>query len=165
MENKKEKMNLNKEPLEFYDIIIRIDSLINVKTKGWEVIMSEKGKKFVTQEQKDKILVVGVLGNRNKGKSFILQSLSGEDLQTGTSVNTIGLSLKLTQENYILLDSAGSESPLLGGEGDIKDISRDKLFTENFIQTYIMNYSNVLLLVVGHLTFSEQKLIIIKVVV
>ena len=159
MDNTREKMNLKKDPLEFYDIIVGINSLKNVKIKGWEVIMSEKGKQFVNSEEKEKILVVGVLGNRNKGKSFILQSLSGEDLQTGTSINTIGLSLKLTKEKYILLDSAGSESPLLGNDGDIKEISRDKLFTENFIQTYIMNYSNVLLLVVGNMTFSEQKLI------
>ena len=39
------------------------------------------------------------------------------------------------------------------------DISRDKLFTEAFLLTYITKYSNALLLIVGYLTFSEQKLI------
>lgn len=39
------------------------------------------------------------------------------------------------------------------------DISRDKLFTEAFLLSYITKYSNALLLIVGYLTFSEQKLI------
>ena len=40
------------------------------------------------------------------------------------------------------------------------DKSRDKLFTENFIQNYIIQYSNVLILVFGILSLSEQKLLI-----
>ena len=39
------------------------------------------------------------------------------------------------------------------------EISRDKLFTEAFLLSYISTFSNALLLVVGELTFSEQKLI------
>ena len=38
--------------------------------------------------------------------------------------------------------------------------SRDKLFTENFIQNYIIQYSNVLILVFGIISLSEQKLLI-----
>ena len=158
-ENVKEKGKLDKSPLQFYDIIIGIDSIKKVKEKGWNVYISQKGKEIVDSEEKNKNLVIGVLGNRNKGKSFILQSLSSEDLQTGTAVSTIGLSIKVTNENYVLLDSAGSESPLLGNYEDMREISRDKLFTEAFLQAYIMKYSNILLLVVGILTFYEQKLI------
>ena len=158
-ENVKEKGKLDKSPLQFYDIIIGIDSIKKVKEKGWNVYISQKGKEIVDSEEKNKNLVIGVLGNRNKGISFILQSLSSEDLQTGTAVSTIGLSIKVTNENYVLLDSAGSESPLLGNYEDMREISRDKLFTEAFLQAYIMKYSNILLLVVGILTFYEQKLI------
>jgi hypothetical protein len=39
------------------------------------------------------------------------------------------------------------------------EISRDKLFTEAFLESYILRKSNVLLLIVGILSFSEQKLI------
>ena len=39
------------------------------------------------------------------------------------------------------------------------DISRDKLFTEAFLQNYIIRTCNILLLVIGILSFSEQKLI------
>ena len=99
------------------------------------------------------------MGNRNRGKSFLLQALSGGKLITGSTINTKGLSIKFSENKFILLDSAGSESPILGRNQEILDIVRDKLFTESFLQNYIMKYSNVLLLVVGCLTLSEQKLI------
>ena len=121
--------------------------------------MSEKGKEITESKKKNKSLVIGVIGNRNKGKSFILQALSGEKLQTGTSISTIGLSIKYSHNKYVLLDSAGSESPLLGGHVNLLDISRDKLFTEAFLQNYIIRTCNILLLVIGILSFSEQKLI------
>ncbi len=37
--------------------------------------------------------------------------------------------------------------------------SRDKLLTEFFLQNFIVKYSDLLMIVVGPLTFSEQKLI------
>ena len=84
-------------------------------------------------------------------------------------INTKGLSLKY-YDRYVLLDSAGFESPVLINEinqneesesnNQMLDKSRDKLFTENFIQNYIIQYSNVLILVFGILSLSEQKLLI-----
>ena len=80
-------------------------------------------------------------------------------MQTGTSINTIGLSIKFSDDKFVLLDCAGSESPVLGENTNIQNVSRDKLFTEAFLQSYIIKNSNAILLVVGNLTFSEQKLI------
>ena len=83
-------------------------------------------------------------------------------------INTKGLSLKY-YDRYVLLDSAGFESPVLINEinqneesesnNQMLDKSRDKLFTENFIQNYIIQYSNVLIVVFGILSLSEQKLL------
>ena len=158
-ENIAEKNNLEKDPLEFYDIIININSIQNIKRDGWDIFMNEKGKKISDSKKKEERLVIGVMGNRNKGKSFMLQALSGAVLLTGTTVNTIGLSIKYLENKYVLLDCAGSESPLLGESANMLEISRDKLFTEAFLETYILRKSNVLLLVIGILSFSEQKLI------
>ncbi len=157
--NKKEKENLAKDPLEFYDIIGNINSMKNVKDDGWDFYMNEEGAKISKSETIEERLVIGVMGNRNKGKSFMLQALSGASLKTGTTINTIGLSIKYLDNKYVLLDCAGSESPLLGESVNMLEISRDKLFTEAFLESYILRKSNVLLLVVGILTFSEQKLI------
>lgn len=153
-----EKQKLGKNPLDFYDIIVNINSMQNIKN-GWEVKINENGKKIIDSEEKNKKLVIGVIGNRNKGKSFLLQAISGEKMQTGTTINTIGLSIKFSEDKFVLLDSEGSESPILGEHTNMLDISRDKLFTEAFLLSYITKYSNALLLIVGYLTFSEQKLI------
>ena len=157
--NNIEKENLSKDPLEFYDIIGNINSMQNVNTDGWDYYMNEEGYNIVQSKDKIERLVIGVMGNRNKGKSFILQALSGASLKTGTTINTIGISIKYLENKYVLLDCAGSESPLLGENANMLEISRDKLFTEAFLESYILRKSNVLLLVVGILSFSEQKLI------
>ena len=158
LDKTEEKQKLGKNPLDFYDIIVNINSMQNIK-KGWEVKMNENGKKIIDSKEKNKKLVIGVMGNRNKGKSFLLQAISGEKMQTGTTINTIGLSIKFSEDKFVLLDSEGSESPILGEHTNMLDISRDKLFTEAFLLSYITKYSNALLLIVGYLTFSEQKLI------
>ena len=155
--NIKEKSKLDKDPLEFYDIIVNINSMQNIGKDGWEVVMSENGKKISELKDDENRLVIGVMGNKNKGKSFMLQALSGEELQTGSTISTIGLSIKYSENKFVLLDCAGSESPLLGDYANMLEISRDKLFTEAFHQSYILRKSNVLLLVVGYLSFSEQK--------
>ena len=157
--NIKEKSKLEKDPLEFYDIIININSMQNISNDGWEIYMNENGKRISELKNDESKLVIGVMGNRNKGKSFMLQALSGEELQTGSSISTIGLSIKYSENKFVLLDCAGSESPLLGDHANMLEISRDKLFTEAFLQSYILRKSNVLLLVIGFLSFSEQKLI------
>ena len=157
--NSTEKENLSKDPLEFYNIIGDINSMQNVNTVGWDFYMNEEGYNIIQSKEKTERLVIGVMGNRNKGKSFILQALSGASLQTGTTINTIGISIKYLENKYVLLDCAGSESPLLGENTNMLEISRDKLFTEAFLESYILRKSNVLLLVVGILSFSEQKLI------
>ena len=162
----------------FYDIIININSILKVK-EGWEIEMTEEGERKYEEFKNQNLIVIGVVGNMNKGKSFILSKLSKIPLLSGTSINTKGISVKYPQlekkENrkYILLDSAGLETPILknGDEAqpDNKDIkanyekfvekARDISITENFLQNFIISNSNILLLVVDLLSYSEQKLI------
>ena len=124
-------------------------------------------------------LKIGVVGAGNKGKTFLLQKLADIELPTGTSVKTEGLSIRCPDmesenQNIILLDSAGSETPLLEDSNfefknykdkhkelkeQLDNLARDKSLTENFLQNIIINESNMLLIVVGNLTYQEQKLI------
>ena len=90
------------------------------------------------------------------------------------------LSLKYNEnDNYTLLDSAGLQTPLIqddellfdekneqnnGTDSDQKrkkyeNLYKDKTQTENFIQNLIIYTSDMLLIVVGKLTFNEQRLI------
>jgi hypothetical protein len=99
-------------------------------------------------------------------------------LPKGTSIKTEGLSIKYPNEedikdnrNYILLDSAGTEEPLLDYDMKLMEfnqdealnqlelIAKDKTLTELFLQQFIIISSDILLFVVGVLTYSEQKLL------
>ena len=163
-------LNKNKKYEELYDIIVDIKSIKDI-CKGWEIKMSKKAEKEYEKLKNEKVIRIGVIGNANKGKSFLLSKISEMDLPVGTSIRTEGLSIKYPDnlENYenrriVLLDSAGLETPVLN-EGDqeennlFKEKSREKLITELFLQNYIINNSDILLIVVGIMTYSEQKLL------
>ena len=117
------------------------------------------------------LLKVGILGNGNVGKSFLLSRLFDIKIPSGYSVVTEGLSLKYNEnDKYIILDSAGLQTPLLSDEHfkdkdeenirkKYEDLYKDKTQTENFIQNLIIYLSDMILIVVGKITFNEQKLI------
>ena len=163
---------------DFYDVIIDIKSVKDIN-KGWDIKMSPKGLQKYKEFKGEKILKIGVIGNSNKGKSFLLSKISKINLPSGTSIRTEGLSIKYPElENFVgrkiaLLDSAGLETPVLKHQDDdilktnyknndkeiFKEKSREKLITELFLQNYIINNSDILIIVVGILTYSEQKLL------
>ena len=166
-----EKMILNKDAnfTDFYDIIVDIKSVKDI-CQGWEIKMSKRAEEDYAKLKEDKVIRIGVIGNANKGKSFLLSKISKINLPSGTNIRTEGLSIKYPDLNkyenrrIVLLDSAGLETPVLiddenkKEENDLfKEKSREKLITEFFLQNYIINNSDILLIVVGILTYSEQK--------
>jgi len=84
---------------------------------GWKIKYNKKeGKKAYEELKKKETIVVGVVGNGNKGKSFLLKKLSNYDVPMGYNVKTEGLSIiygKTEKQNLAILDSAGQETPLL----------------------------------------------------
>ena len=231
----KEKELEPKDATKFYDSIICIDSIKSVK-KGWKIKMNRRGLSLYENCRKEKLLRIGVIGNKNKGKSFLLSKISKTKLISGTNIHTEGLSIKypdrkiMKDKNIILLDSAGFESPVLKNNDDeqevedekmkkekedkknedenenkieennkeennkdneeeneesqededgikeakkemenklrekrenmqFKESAKDKIMTEVFLQNFIINNSDILLLVVGIMSYSEQLLI------
>ena len=162
----------------FYDIIVDIDSLRHM-IKGWKVKFTEVGKKNYDIMKDKEVLIVGVVGNRNRGKSFVLSKLSNVNLPDGTSIKTEGISIKYPKmeegkdAKYILMDSAGFENALLETDEFTNDpnipredalkmlklIASDKTLTEYFIQNFIIQKSNILIVVIGILNYPEQKLL------
>ena len=162
----------------FYDIIVDIDSLRHM-IKGWKVKFTEIGKKNYDIMKEEQLLIVGVVGNRNRGKSFILSKLSKVNLPDGTSIKTEGISIKYPKmeegkkAKYILMDSAGFENALLENDEFTNDpelpredaikmlkiIASDKTLTEYFLQNFIIQKSNILIVVIGILNYPEQKLL------
>ena len=161
--------NINFE--EFYDIIININSIKQVN-QGWDIKMNERGKLRFEEYKKEPALIIGMIGNSNKGKSFILSKISKIDLPNGTNIRTEGLSIKYPElakyknRKIILLDSEGLESPFLFqyyekrnelSDDLLKEKAKDKLVTEYFLQNFIMDSSDIIVAVVGLLSFQEQK--------
>ena len=72
----------------FYDIIIDIDSLYNLN-KGFKVKFSDLGKQNYDIMKTKDVLIVGVLGNKGKGKTFLLSKLSSESLPIGIKTKGI----------------------------------------------------------------------------
>ena len=157
----------------FYDIIVHIDSVKDI-SKGWKIEMNEKGKRNYDEFKNENILKIGVIGNANKGKSHLLSKISKINLPSGMTIKTEGLSIKYPEiqlknkRKIALLDSAGLETPVLisdiisrKNESNelFKEKSREKLITELFLQNYIVNNSDILLVVVDCLSYSEQKLL------
>ena len=176
------------DAIKFYDVIVPIESITDI-TKGWEIKLSDRLKKNYDYFISEKVLKIGIIGNSNKGKSFILSKLSKINLPSGTSIKTVGLSIKYpdlseyVNRRIVLLDSAGLETPVLSTDEEkiylnnlnnnlqvssinkegknenelFKEKSRDKMVTERFLQDYIIYNSDILIIVVGILTYSEQK--------
>jgi hypothetical protein len=134
----------------------------------------------------EETMKIGILGLNNVGKSYLLSKMVRVEIPTGYSIETKGISIKYTEvgkgeeQGICILDSAGNESPLLKKKelcqkndykekeqlennksyDNIKDkLSKDKAMTELFIEKAIISLSDMIILVVGKLTRTEQKLI------
>jgi HSP20 family molecular chaperone IbpA len=158
----------------FYDIIIDIQSIKDINI-GWEIKMNKNGEKILNEYKNKESLIIGIVGHSNKGKTFLLSKIAKTLLPTEISIKTEGLSIKYLElgfnKNIILLDAAGLETPvliekenLIDNEDNklnqlIKEKATDKLMTETFLQNFIISNSDILITVVGNLTFSEQKLL------
>ena len=125
----------------FYDIIVDITSIKNLNTTGWLVKYpnKEKGRDYYENKKNVPTIVVGVIGNGNKGKSFFLEKLSEYEIPKGFNVKTEGLSIRYGESethNLAILDSAGQETPLLKEENNNK--KEEKQYSTNK-QTEISN--------------------------
>jgi len=111
-------------------------------------------------------------------KTYILNKICDLDLPCGTNVNTKGLSLKYANNrNLICLDSAGIGTPVYYYSEDLmkrfgvtkEDLKRkdelrhkmidDRTLTDVFIQDFILDVCEVIIIVVGQLSQYDQKFI------
>ncbi len=128
---KKEHEYRDEDLYKYYDIIFNIDSLNNLKKNGWQLESNEEGyNKYEEKKNLDNI-VVSVIGNKNKGKSFILAKLSKIEIPDGFNITTKGLSViypKYKEKNIIFLDTAGFEIPLCENDNIFKFTTENEEF-------------------------------------
>ena len=182
-ENKEKQKSL--PVTDFYDLVIRIDTFRNLKKKeqgdyGCDILYS---KDFdYDKRTKEELVRIGVVGNGNRGKSFILSKLTKFKVPSGFSIKTEGISLKYPDmktkdgKGMVIIDSAGFETPLLESfdckldslsnldaketNTKINDLAKDRAILEVFILKYVLEYSDIIIAVVGQLTYSEQQLLL-----
>ena len=167
-EIEKEK-NYIKDMYKLYNMVIKIDSMEQLTKEGWKIIKNKNTEKndYINR----RVSIVSVLGNKNTGKSFILHLLTGKNIPNGYTVTTEGLSFIIPDneenrdDNYILIDTAGTESPLLIDNPenyaniDLDKMAKDRQITDFFLQKFILEKSDIFLCVVGSLTLTDQKFI------
>ena len=102
--------NFKSKPLNnVYDLIIKIESIKALKDVGWNIIESDYGRKCNEKYNKSGSVVVTAIGNKNKGKSFILSKISEKDIPRGFNITTEGLSVIYPRKRpVIILDTSGS---------------------------------------------------------
>ena len=149
------------------NIIENEDEKIEVEEKNFDIDIDKTNNS-----------VIGILGLSNVGKSYLLSLFTGQELPTGDSIHTKGISVKKIK-NFIILDSEGIDAALTKeniakelypkenllnkniNESDslLEQIARDKKAVELFIQDFIIEKSDIIVIVVGPLTLQEQKMI------
>ena len=136
--------NKKEEEINLYDMEININSILGF-VHGWEIkYHAQGGKKKYELACQVPTLVYSIIGNKNRGKSFILSKIANKNLPNGFSVTTKGLSLAFPKydSGIALLDSVGFESPLIESDGDeYKLVTEDKKETDN-IYNKLANIKN-----------------------
>ena len=162
------KINSNSSSYDQYDAIIDINS-IRFLNKGWNIYYNnekeEETKKILNYTKK---YIVSMLGHSNRGKTYILNKLSNINLQSGYQIQTKGISIKIPEnQNIIILDTQGTNAPLLLEENeedkrnqpdfqkDLEYINLCQIITNYIIQTFIIKEAKILICVIGMLTSSE----------
>ena len=178
---RKEEMQNSKE---FYDMILNFSNFEQLKQNGWEISWgdNEAKKKYNNCLEKNNV-IIGVLGNKNRGKSFLLGKIIKKENyfnKSGYLITTIGISANFPvlddkDKTYIItLDTAGKDNPLLESsnlfnnsdsqiekEKDerIKNKARDQRVSEIVLSDFIIDKSDVLITVIEQLSFAEQDML------
>ena len=156
-----------------YDMILNFESFEQLKKQGWTANFSLEGwKKYQTSINSENI-IIGVVGIKNRGKSYLLKRIMKNDnykQNEGFLVTTYGIScgFPILEENnkyqaFVTLDTAGRDNPLLQNafyqENDIRSIIKDQKVCEILLSDFIIKESNVLIAVVEQLSFAEQDML------
>ena len=165
--------NYYNENIKNYDIIIDITSIKFLKEKGWNIIFTGDRKRQDALKEiikSTKKSIVSILGHSNRGKTYILQKISGEKLSPGYQIQTLGLSIKIPENrNMVLLDTAGTNAPLLIDDNaedprnkpnfqkELDKINLCQIITNYIVQTFVINEADTLICIVGMLTAGEQQ--------
>ena len=185
-----EKRIINSEKLinnqSLYDAIFRCGSLNKLFKEEWDYILSYI---FVERIQREKdernFCSVCMMGDTNKGKTFIVNLLCNCNLESGAEYKTEGISCKFTdlpinlteeeniderakEKKFLIFDSAGRSEPLLIDPNERAKLNSEELknrvdtdnkdlrLSEEFLKNFLISHSDIIIVVVNQLTLTEQ---------
>jgi len=101
---------------------------------------------------------VAVIGLYDKGKTFVLNSLTSTNLPSGKKISTKGLSFKQVDVDsgtkLILVDTAGSYSPVKV-DNELSVVEKEA--TELFLLDIVFDISDYFICVVNDFTSLDQR--------
>ena len=171
LKKKEEYMKENDEYDTEYDLIIDINSIKKLNN-GWVIKYNGDDKRIKNTKEIIKSTdqnIISILGHSNRGKTYILERISNENLNPGYDKTTKGISVKIYGKNAIFLDTVGTNAPLLIGNEkedprdkdnfqiEMEDVNLCQIITNYIVQTFVIQYADILLCVVGMLTTNEQQ--------
>jgi len=167
-----------------YDAIFSCESINELYDDklGWKFTKYDKYiQRLIKGEKSDKkFCPLCVIGETNKGKTFILNLLTGNALPSGIEYKTVGISCKFTNfkndededdsilEKYLMFDSAGKSEPLLIEPEKKKNLRDEELkrtvesnykdlkLSEEFMKNFLIKNSKIIIVVVNQLSLAEQ---------
>ena len=161
----------NKES-NYYDMILNFNSFEQLRKNGWTANFTIEGKKKYDKCINENNIVIGVVGIKNRGKSYLLgRIMDNKDfrLPSGFLVTTYGISCRFPVLNkgdkvFVTLDTAGKDNPLLQNayyqnNEDVKKIAKDQKISEILLSDFIIQESNILIAVLEQLSFAEQEML------
>lgn len=185
-QEKKEKKEKDKDK-EIYDMILDFSNFDQLKRDGWKISWPKDGgldKYNICKESNN--IIIGILGNKYSGKSFLLRRIIGiiekDDFINNsrflTATKGISVNFYLPDDiiNIISLDIEGKDSPLLYSNNYIKNsdscstlkdkskfeyknIAIGQRVSEIVLSDFVIKESEVLIKVLEHLSFSEQEML------
>ncbi len=154
-----------------YDCVIEMKRMLDLLESGWQIYYSEEFNNYL--EGKTMELLIGILGDKFSGKTFILNTLFNKKLINPNKEINSSLSFKIDEknENIVFLDSLGSNlTPNYFSfekiDENLPEIEKNKRIKDNiefthvnelFIRNFVLELSNVCLYIVSFLTNSELE--------
>ena len=146
-----------------YDIEIRMESL-NELLNGWDIKYGNDGmNKYLNMRNKD-ILLIGIIGLKNRGKSYLLSKLLKENEYKKEDNNNLYLKYIINSKknfNCGIIDTPGLGKYLKKDDKNksIKELEKVNIQMDNFIINFVLKKSNFIICIVGLLEYNDQKLI------
>ena len=160
--NEESAMNDKKKEELNYDIWIKIVSLYEL-LKGWNIEYGKKGLEDYLYMKNKEVLLIGLLGLKNSGKSFILSKLLNKNISKKEETDNLYLKYMINAKkniNLAFIDTPGLGRSLKKCKNySIKELEKFNIQTDNFLTNFILKKSNIVICVVGNLNFNEQKLL------